>query len=162
MLLESEVRRGRLITTVGTVCRSTICRSSLVLALVAGAAVSGDDWPQWRGPNSTGVALSSRPLPEKFSPVENVRWSTELGDGISSPVVVAGRLFSTAILGEKPGNQFVVFCHDAVTGVKIWQRDMEVTGEVLPKIHASNSYASSTPAADAERVYVYLDRKSVV
>ena len=118
----------------------------------------GEDWPQWRGPNSSGVSTSKKPLPTTFSTTKNVRWSFELGDGISSPTVVDGRVFSTAILGKKPGNKFVVYCLDAKTGRKLWKKEMDVGGKPLSNIHASNGYASATPAADAERVYVYFAR----
>lgn len=125
---------------------------------IANQSLAAEDWPQWRGPNSTGVSNSDKPLPTEFSPTKNVSWSVEVGDGIGSPTVVAGRVFTTAILGEKPGNRFVVFCFDAKSGKTLWQREMEVAGEPLANIHASNSYASATPAADKERVYVYFSR----
>ncbi len=61
-------------------------------------------------------------------------------------------------LGENPGNKFVVLCFDAATGQTQWQREIAIEGETLAKIHESNSYASATPAADAERVYIYHAR----
>ena len=131
--------------------------TSLGISLVA-HSLSAEEWPQWRGPNSTGVSTSTKPLPVEFSPTKNVRWSADVGDGICSPTVAAGRLFTTAMLGENPGNTFVVFCFDAATGQKQWQREIAIEGEALAKIHESNSYASATPAADAERVYVYHAR----
>jgi len=120
--------------------------------------LSAEDWPQWRGLNCTGVTTSKKRLPVEFSPTKNVRWSAEVGDGICSPTIVAGRLYTTAMLGEKPGNKFVVYCFDADSGEKQWEREFLIEGEALAKIHESNSYASATPAADAERVYVYHAR----
>ncbi len=120
--------------------------------------LSAEDWPQWRGFNCTGVATSNKSLPVEFSPTKNVRWSAEVGDGIGSPTIVGGRLFTTAMRGEKPGNKFVVYCFEAATGEKQWEREFPIEGEALPKIHESNSYASATPAADSERVYVYHAR----
>src|SRR5262245_38041950 len=84
---------------------------------------AADDWPQFRGPNCSGVAASTKPLPAKFSSKENVLWSAQLGDGISSPVVAAGRAFGTAIVGEKPAErQFIVYCLDAATGKELWRK----------------------------------------
>lgn len=133
---------------------------ALALLLIAAMCVpaTADDWPQWRGPNCTGISTTSATLPAEFSAEQNLAWSVELGDAISSPVVVAGRVFSTAIGGDRPGDRFIVYCHDAATGDEIWQRVMEVEGEPLAAVHEANSYASSTPAADAERVYVYFTR----
>ncbi len=131
---------------------------SLMIMAACCASALGDDWPQWRGPNCTGISAENLPLPAEFSTTKNLAWSTELGDGISSPVVVAGRVFSTAMIGELPGNQFVVYCHDAATGEELWKRQLDITGQPLANVHDANSYASSTPAADEERVYVYFTR----
>ena len=61
------------------------------------AAVEAADWPQWRGPDSSGTPAPDGPLPETWgedSP--NVRWRTELpGEGISSPIVTGDRVFLT-------------------------------------------------------------------
>lgn len=113
--------------------------------------LTADDWPQFRGPNCTGVSTSKDPLPEKFSATENVRWSSRLGDGIGSPVVAAGRVFATAMTGPETVS---LMGFDAASGKKLWQRDW-ATGP-LAEIHKTNSHASTTPAADAERVYFYF------
>ena len=64
-------------------------------AFVAGAGLSNaEDWPQFRGPNASGVSWSDAPLPVEFSATENVAWSIEMGDGIGSPVIAAGRVFT--------------------------------------------------------------------
>ena len=47
-----------------------------------------------------------------------------------------------------------LFAFDVATGKKLWQRDWR-TGP-LPEIHSTNSQASTTPAADADRVYFYF------
>ncbi|MHC4324955.1 MAG: PQQ-binding-like beta-propeller repeat protein, partial [Planctomycetota bacterium] len=44
------------------------------------------------------------------------------------------------------------FCYEAATGKVLWQRTV-VRGP-LEKLHKENSYASSTPATDGQRVYV--------
>jgi outer membrane protein assembly factor BamB len=125
--------------------------------------VRGEDWPQFRGPNCTGVSLSSLPLPVKFSATENVRWSRELGEGIASPTIAAGRLFATAMAGgEGEERKLVVYGLDAATGDELWRREFPAGAAPLAPIHEVNSYASATPAADAERVYVYFTRLGLV
>ncbi len=124
---------------------------TLSVWLSSSGYASGEDWPQFRGPNCTGVSRSQKALPVEFSDTEHVRWSAMVGDGVSSPVVAAGRVFTTAMVDE---GSVALFCFDAETGEKLWQRDW-ATGP-LPPIHKVNSHASGTPAADAERVYFYF------
>ncbi len=83
--------------------------------------------------------------------MKNVAWSAELGDGIGSPVVAAGRVFVSAMAGE----QLVrVQCFHAATGKEHWSREFE-TGP-LAEVHRTNSHASTTLAADADRAYFYF------
>lgn len=122
----------------------TICAFSLSI-------VQAEDWPQFRGPNSTGISATTKHLPVKFSNTENIKWSAELGDGVGSPVVAAGRLFASGMTGKETVS---LFAFDAATGKKLWQRDWP-TGK-LSEVQETNSQASATPAADAERVYFYF------
>jgi outer membrane protein assembly factor BamB len=132
----------------------------LVLALFCATARGGDDaeaWPQFRGPNCSGVSASTRSLPTTFSSEQNVKWSVALGDGIASPVIARGRVYTTAMRGEQ---KFAVFCFDAATGKQHWSRELD-TGP-LPPITPPNSHAGSTPVADGERVYVYFSTIGLV
>lgn len=132
--------------------------ASLALAFVS-SSLFAEDWPQFRGPNCTGVSTSKKSLPLEFSAKKNVRWSAELGDGIGSPAVAGGRVFSTAMVGKKAGEEkLVVFALDADSGKKLWQTEMAAGSKPLPPLHEINTYASASPAADAERVYVYFSR----
>lgn len=138
--------------------RSAIIWSVAWLVLVTGS-VAAEDWPQFRGPNCTGISTSKKPLPVEFSAKKNVRWSAELGDGIGSPTVAAGRVFSTAFTGKAAGEEkLLVFCFDADSGKKLWQSEISAGAKALPVVNEVNSHASATPAADAERVYVYFSR----
>jgi outer membrane protein assembly factor BamB len=95
---------------------------------------------------------------DHFSPTENVAWSADVGDGIGSPTVVAGRAFVTAMQGEPGAQKFVVHCFDAASGSQLWRKEFDPGPEPLPPIYEVNSYASCSPAADGERVYVYFTR----
>lgn len=131
-------------------CRSIVGAALASIALLAPA--QADDWPQFRGPNSGGISREDRPLPTEFSPTDNLRWSAELGDGIGSPVVAAGRAFATAMTDD---TTFAVYGFDLTSGERLWKRELAVDPALLPPLTPPNSHASSSPAADAERVYVY-------
>jgi outer membrane protein assembly factor BamB len=122
----------------------------LALVLFSEAA-RAEDWPQFRGINACGVSASKKRLPTEFSLEKNLRWSVKLGDGVGCPIVAGGKVFTTAMTGEKT---FSVFAFEAATGKKLWQRDFE-TGK-LPRITPPNSHASSTPATDGRSVFVHF------
>jgi outer membrane protein assembly factor BamB len=140
-----------MLTTINRFRALLLACSAAAALLVATCVLRADEWPQFRGPNCTGISLSTKPLPAKFSATENVRWSEKIGEGIGSPVVAAGRVFVSAMTGDE---QVSLFAFDAESGKKLWQRDWR-TGP-LAEIHKTNSQASSTPAADADRVYFYF------
>src|SRR5262245_55066678 len=124
------------------------------LALACGL-VSAEDWPGWRGPRADGtVADSGYPL--TWSDTTNVRWKAAIpGTGHSSPIVSKGRVFVTSCI--EADKKRVLSCLDRATGKLIWERCVLVSP--LERKHNENSFASSTPAADGERVYVtFLDQ----
>ena len=129
-----------------------IAASALVCLLLAEpAALRAEDWPQFRGPNCTGISTSSKPLPVNFSETEGVRWSADVGDGVGCPVIAAGRVF---VSGMTAPETVSLFAFDAASGKKLWQRDWPAGS--LPEVHKTNSHAGTTPAADGNRVYFYF------
>ena len=137
--------------------RSTLAALVSAAFLAVSVDVSADDWPQFRGPNCSGISTSSQPLPTEFSDTENVRWSVKAGDGIGSPVVAAGRVFTSGMTDD---HTVALIAFDVRTGDDLWKREWE-TGE-LPDIHKTNSQAATTAAADAERVYFYFSTLGMV
>ena len=82
-------------------------RSSLFVLLVLGllAPLSAENWPNWRGPTSTGVSKESG-LPVKWSDSENVAWKAPIkGLGISSPIVWGDSVFVTSQVGSGVARQ---------------------------------------------------------
>jgi outer membrane protein assembly factor BamB len=118
------------------------------LALIAAGGLQAD-WPQFRGPNGSGVDTSAG-FPTEFSPSKNVAWKSAVPFGQSSPVVVGGRVYLTASESDK----LLTICLDARTGRESWRRD-------IPRAHAhkifrANDPASPTPAADAGGVVSFF------
>lgn len=126
--------------------------SCLTFALLAiGNSPCEADWPQFRGPNCSGISRDTEPLPASFSQKENFAWSAELGDGIGSPVIAAGRVFVSAMTAPE---EVGLFAFDLASGKQLWKRSWK-TGP-LPEVHKTNSHASTTPAADEQRCYFYF------
>ncbi len=66
----------------------------IVLSSSSRAAEGADlCWPQFRGPNSSGVGGGKPPV--HFGPGTNVQWKTAVGSGLSSPIIWAERVFLT-------------------------------------------------------------------
>ena len=112
--------------------------------------VSKVSWPQFRGPNSSGVGSGKSPI--HFGLDQNVRWKTAVGPGLSSPIIWEGRIFLTEF--DRANKQLATLCIDRRTGKILWRR--AVTPAQIEKVHEISSPAGSTPVTDGERVYVYF------
>jgi outer membrane protein assembly factor BamB len=112
-------------------------------------AVSAEDWPQFRGPRSSGVAQSEAALPADIGPEKHVIWKTDLPPGHSSPAIVGDKIFLTAVRDKE---HLETLCLDRATGKILWR--VEAPHQTLEKIHGIGSYAQPSPAVDGERVVV--------
>lgn len=123
-------------------------------AMLLGSSARAEDWPAWRGARGDGTSLE-KGLPTRWSATENVAWRAEIpGAGHSSPVVHGERIYLTTCLEDR--EERVVLCLERATGAIRWQR--AVAKAPLERRHPLNSHASSTPAADGERVFAaFLD-----
>jgi outer membrane protein assembly factor BamB len=111
---------------------------------------SAGNWPSWRGPQGTGVALEKN-LPGIWNTNENVRWHTMLpGPGNSSPIVWNGRVFISQSI--KYEHKRTLMCFDRADGKLLWQAG--VTYMEDEPTQESNPYCSGTPATDGQRVIV--------
>src|SRR5947209_8213152 len=109
-------------------------------------------WPQFRGPNATGIAADAKPLPVEFGPDKNLKWKTPIPPGHSSPCVWGDCIFVTAF--DKEANKLETIGLDRRDGRILWRK--AAPAEKVEKVHATGSPAVATPATDGERVYVYF------
>ena len=73
-------------------------RALLLIVLIAGAGIRAEQWPQFRGPGSTGVG-EGEALPDSWSATENVAWKVTIpGQGWSSPIAWGDRIFVTSVV----------------------------------------------------------------
>jgi outer membrane protein assembly factor BamB len=128
-------------------------RLALILPLAALAAYSQDtrkDWPQFRGPNASGVSGDTN-LPVAFGPQKNVVWKTPMPPGNSSPAVAGDRIFLTAVESEK----LFTIAIDRTTGRILWRRESpRPRKQVIER--PANSPVSATPASDGRNAYVFF------
>jgi outer membrane protein assembly factor BamB len=130
--------------------RSLVIRSLLTVgfAAVLVSTAAAQEWTRFRGPNGTGESETST-IPASWTD-KDLNWKIELpGIGHSSPVLWGEKIFILSA-DPKAATRYVL-CINAADGKEIWRR--EYPG-VPHHLHANSSFASVTPAVDAERIYV--------
>ena len=118
------------------------------LALFSVCAAAAADWMQFRGANAAGAAQATT-APEKLAP-ENLLWRTPAPPGHSSPILVGGSLFLTAVDDEG----LWTWRLDRETGKVLWRR--RAPRDRKSRHHKMNNAAASTPASDGESVFVFF------
>ena len=128
--------------------KNIICSAALMVATNVFAAESW--WPQFRGPNCSGVSESAHP-PAAFGPGTNELWKVAVPGGVSSPVVWGDRIFLTAFDAGK----LEVHCYARKDGRQLWKRAAPT--EKLEEFHPTEgSPAASSCATDGRRVVSYF------
>jgi outer membrane protein assembly factor BamB len=113
------------------------------------SAGAGAQWPQFRGPNGSGVDTAGT-YPVAFSPSANLAWKAAVPYGQSSPVVAGGHLYVTA----SQNGRLLTIAFDAASGRELWRR--EIRPSQTHKIYKANDPASPSPAADEDGVVVFF------
>lgn len=123
-------------------------RAALVCVICLAASLPAQEWSRFRGPNGAGIA-DGKAIPSQWTDKDYL-WKIAIpGVGHSSPIAWGNRLF--VVTGMPKTGERVVQCLDSATGKTLWTRNFEGGSY---RIHQRNTYASATPAADAERVYI--------
>ncbi len=127
--------------------------------VVMPAAGAEKQWPRLRGPTGQGAAIESH-FPLHWSETENIVWKTEVpGRGNGSPIIWDNRLFVTS--ASEDGQDRWLLCYDRTSGALLWQKaaPKPVAQE---KLYWKNSYASTTPVTDGERVIAFFGNSGLV
>ena len=132
-----------------------ISLSIVLLTTFAGPARS-DDWAAWRGATQSSVSVETG-LVDDFDPKggdgSNVLWKNEAAGGISTPIVMNGRVF-TIVRDQSGTNKDAekVIALDAITGKQLWQNVYNVFLSDLPAERIGWSNVCGDPGTN--RVYV--------
>ena len=114
--------------------------------LVSATAAVGDDWPQWRGPDRTGVSKETGLLKDWPKEGPKLLWKVAgLGDGYSTPSVADGRVY---LLGTKGKDELMICLDDSKEGKPVWSVKIGRQAEV------SYPGPRSTPTLDGGFAYV--------
>ena len=150
---------------------------SLSLLIVVTAAVSAENWPQWRGENGQGISKETQ-LPAEWSPGKNIAWKTPLPHGYSSPVIWGDRIFLTsaiegeAVAGVVPESVRINQPHpesvagdkkhtlkllalDVKSGKVVWEQTA-YEGPVFDARHRRSTFAGPSATTDGRLVYAYF------
>jgi outer membrane protein assembly factor BamB len=144
--------------------------------LMFAACLSAQHWPQFRGPNASGVAEGAKP-PVTFDVEknQNVLWKTPIpGIAVASPVVWGDRVFLTTAISSDPKASFrhglygdvepstdtskhtwKVYCLNKKDGKVLWEKTAH-EGVPKTKRHPKSSQASCTPVTDGKVVVANL------
>jgi len=130
--------------------RVLTCLSIAVGAFAACPTIPAADWPDWRGPNQdrhyAGPTLVTTFDPEQGT---NVVWKNDEAGGISTPVIMGGKLFT--LVRHKPGTPEEaekVLCLDAATGTKLWENVFNVYLSDVPAERVGWSAVVADPASN--------------
>lgn len=119
----------------------------VIVAVVAREAWA-ENWPQWRGPQASGVAEAAD-YPVKFSSDEAVAWKVELpGVGCSTPIVWGDAIYITS--GADGKDSVISYGMD---GSERWRHTF---GPERPGKHRNGSGSNPSPVTDGKHLVVYF------
>ncbi|HAY82381.1 MAG TPA: hypothetical protein DCY79_21445 [Planctomycetaceae bacterium] len=121
---------------------------ALLICLTALAPAYGENWPQWRGPTSNGVAPAGS-YPTEWSGEEHVAWKRKLPvSGSSTPAVWGELIFLTSAQGDE--NTLLCLNRD---GQPQWETKL---GAMRKGKHRKATSCNSSPVTDGQHVYAYF------
>jgi outer membrane protein assembly factor BamB len=124
--------------------------AAVAVALVGWSALTlASDWPQWRGPQRTGVSAETGLLPNWPAAGPRLVWRVaDVGAGFSTPAVAGNRLFVQVNRGV---DDELVQARDIADGRLIWETRIGRVGN--PDQQPSYPGARSTPTVDGDAIY---------
>src|SRR6266516_1910731 len=124
-----------------------ICTALIGLGTSNSSAATAN-WPQFRGPNGSGVAKATPPV--KITPT-NCLWRVEVPWSPSSPCISGDSIFLTTVAD----GQLETRCYPRQKGDLLWSRP--VKAEKLEAFHRTEGRpAAATTATDGQRVVSYF------
>jgi outer membrane protein assembly factor BamB len=141
---------------------------------VYAAEPATSNWPQFRGPNASGIAETKTSERWNVETRENIRWQTPvLGLAHASPIIWGNRIYlATAVrpgqaalkvglygdiasASDQDSHQWRLVSLDKASGEVIWDK---LGYEAIPRVkrHTKASHCNSTPATDGHRIVAFF------
>lgn len=141
------------------VMRTNLLAICLCFQLLVSAGA--EDWPQFRGADTTSsTTIDSLPIKWSIETGAGIAWTADLpGTGVSTPIVVDGRVIVTAASGAD-NDRLHVIAFDHTSGKQLWQRQTWATGRT--QCYSTSSVAAGTPASDGQRVFALYSSNDLV
>jgi outer membrane protein assembly factor BamB len=121
--------------------------AGILSCCLLGDSARADDWPQWRGPQRTGISEETGLLKEWPKGGPKLLWERkDIGGGYSTPAVVGERVY---VMADRKGMEYVLAL--AVNdGSEIWASQI---GKVGRNEEPPYPGTRSTPTVDGDRIY---------
>ena len=129
---------------------TALCLALALLGLAAanGGARSGKagEWPQWRGPDRTGISQEKGLLKEWPAEGPSLVWkATGLGEGYTAPSIARGRIYGMGYQDEDE----VVWARDVKNGEELWAIKITEANRLVGYPYGPRS----TPTVDGKVLY---------
>jgi outer membrane protein assembly factor BamB len=126
------------------------CLAAEAILLLLVLPVSGQDWPQWRGPNRDGIAHGIT-IPTKWPKTLREEWQVPVAESFSSsPVVVGANIYVFA----REKDDEIVRCLDLTTGKEKWRSEPYAAPyRVWPGEGVWHKGPRSTPTVSGGKIY---------
>jgi outer membrane protein assembly factor BamB len=145
--------------------------AAFLMAILWAGLATAADWPQFRGPDASGVDASApTPVHWNIEKGENIRWHTAIpGLAHSSPIIWGNVVYVSTAVGEgnqdvkvglygditsaddQDSHQWRLLALDKDTGKIIWNTE-GCEGIPRGKRHPKSTHCNSTPATDGQRI----------
>lgn len=126
-----------------------ILKILLITFAISFSSISkGQQWSRYRGPNGQGISYAQN-IPVKWTQ-KDYNWKVNLpGGGHSSPVLWDDKVFITC--GDQKTDNGLLLALRVSDGKVLWQKRYSLSSY---RPNSRNSYATATPAVDADHIYV--------
>ena len=117
---------------------------------IALAPAAFADWPQWRGPRRDGHAAGVS-APAKWPEKLTRKWSVEVGEGHSSPIVAGDGIYQFS----RQGDVETVRRLRLSDGGEVWKKSYAAPYEMSPPARNHGKGPKSTPIVHEGSVYAF-------